>query len=63
MVGAKAAQVATGFVHTVICTAEGRVWTFGDGVFGRLGHGGTAYVWDDASNVEGLAGVNVAQVA
>ena len=42
LVGVNVAQVAAGLFHTVICTAEGRVWTFGLGSYGRLGHGGEA---------------------
>ena len=32
LVGLKVAQVAAGFPHTVICTAEGRVFCFGANV-------------------------------
>ena len=48
--------------HSVICTAEGRVWTFGTGEKGKLGHGGEA---DEMVPrlVEGLVSVKVAQVA
>ena len=62
LVGVKVAQVAAGYGHTVICTAEGRVWTFGHGYTGRLGHGGNA---DEMvpRMVKGLVGVKVAQVA
>lgn len=34
------ASVAAGSTHTVVCTDEGRVWTFGSGDHGQLGHGG-----------------------
>ena len=62
LVGVKVAHVAAGAIHTVICTAEGRVWTFGHGGHGRLGHGGNT---DEMVPriVEGLVGVKVAQVA
>ena len=62
LVGVKVAYVAAGFGHTVICTAEGRVWTLGRGLNGRLGHGGTATEMLPRI-VEGLMGVKVAQVA
>jgi alpha-tubulin suppressor-like RCC1 family protein len=58
----KVAQVAAGNCHTVICTSEGRVWTFGCGSSGRLGHGGNANELAPRI-VEGLVGVKVAQVA
>ena len=62
LVGVKVAQVAAGDRHTVICTTEGRVWTFGYGGAGQLGHGGNA---DEMvpRMVEGLVGLKVAQVA
>ena len=46
----------------MICTAEGRIWTFGWGMNGQLGHGGTANEIVPRM-VEGLVGVKVAQVA
>ena len=59
----KVAQVAAGVsVHTVICTAEGRVWTFGNGEYGQLGHVGNATEMVPRI-VEGLMDVKVAQVA
>ena len=62
LVGVKVAQVAASCQHTVICTAEGRVWTFGSGEEGQLGHGGNAAEMVPRM-VEGLVGVKVAQVA
>jgi hypothetical protein len=58
----KGGSLAAGEGHTVICTAEGRVLTFGYGRNGQLGHGGNA---DEMvpRMVEGLMGVKVAQVA
>ena len=61
LLGVKVAQVAASGNHTVICTAEGRVWTFGVGSSGRLGHGGEANEMVPRM-VEGLLGVKVAQV-
>ena len=58
----KVAQVAAGGGHTVICTVEGRVWTFGNGHGGQLGHGVAATEMVPRI-VEGLMDVKVAQVA
>ena len=55
----KGGSITAGFTHTVICTAEGRVWTFGDG---EHGHGGNANAMVPRI-VEGLVDVKVAQVA
>jgi len=62
LIGVRVAQVAAGAGHTVICTAEGRVWTFGYGEYGQLGHGGNATEMVPRM-VEGLVNVRVAQVA
>ena len=62
LVGVNVAQVAAGGYHTVICTTEGRVWTFGLWGHGQLGHGGDANERVPRM-VEGLVGVRVAQVA
>ncbi len=45
-----------------MCSSEGRLLTFGDGEYGRLGHGGTATEMVPRM-VEGLVNVKVAQVA
>ena len=55
-------SLAAGEDHTVICTAEGRVLTFGYRASGQLGHGGNANEMMPRM-VEGLADVKVAQVA
>ena len=61
--GVIVAHVAAGGCNTVICTAEGRVWTFGGGEYGQLGgHRGTANEMMPRI-VEGLMDVKVAQVA
>ena len=36
--GARIVMAACGWCHSVVVSAEGRVWTFGNGEFGRLGH-------------------------
>ena len=38
--GSKVNIAACGSEHTVITTTDGEVWTWGLGIFGRLGHGG-----------------------
>ena len=58
LVNVKVTQVAAGGLHTVICTADGRVWR---GDWGQLGHGGHAIEMVPRM-VEGLVGVKVAQV-
>ena len=62
LAGVKVAQFAAGDGHTAICTAEGRVWTFGNGSDGRLGHGGNASEMVPRM-ADGLIDVKVAQVA
>ncbi|GAQ83665.1 hypothetical protein KFL_001570040 [Klebsormidium nitens] len=39
MGGAKAARVSAGMAHTVVATDQGKLYTFGRGIFGRLGLG------------------------
>ena len=64
----KVVGVAVGATHTVICTDEGRVWTFGEGTFGQLGHAKLTGHGDEPTLevvpriVEGLTDVNVVQV-
>ena len=36
--GARIVMAACGWFHSVVMSAEGRVWSFGWGAFGRLGH-------------------------
>ena len=36
--GARIVMAACGWLHSVVVSAEGRVWTFGWGRNGRLGH-------------------------
>ena len=61
LVGVKVAQVVAGDCHTVICTTEGRVLTFGYGSHGQLGHSGDGNEMVPRM-VEGLVGVKVADM-
>ena len=58
----KGGSLAAGGSHSVICTAEGRILTFGNGGNGQLGRGGNTNEMVPRM-VEGLVGVKVAQVA
>ena len=39
LAGQRVVAVSVGAVHSLILTADGAVWSWGDGVFGKLGHG------------------------
>jgi len=60
--GRRAVTVSAGDLHSLAITADGSVWSWGDGAFGKLGHG-------DYQNqllpkkVEGFAGRRVVAVA
>ena len=41
LAGKKAKEVACGEFHSIVCTDDGRVYSFGDGSHGQLGHGST----------------------
>jgi hypothetical protein len=55
-------SVATGHAHTVVLTASGAVFTFGQGADGRLGHGTNDWQFSPF-RVEALVGRRVIRVA
>ena len=61
LIGVKAKQVSCGSHHIAVCTEDGRVYTFGSGESGQLGHG-------DKKNrtsptlVKSLEGMHITQV-
>jgi alpha-tubulin suppressor-like RCC1 family protein len=40
LMGSHVTGVAAGSYHTLVCTAEGQLYTFGNSNHGQLGHGG-----------------------
>ena len=55
-------EIACGEHHTALRKADGRVFTWGRGAFGRLGHGDEADV-NTPREVEALSGLEASQIA
>jgi len=62
LAGKKVVDVAAGGMHSVICTDEGEVYTFGNSHNGQCGHGGREAV-AFPRRVSSLVGKNVVKVA
>ncbi|KAF5838268.1 hypothetical protein DUNSADRAFT_3183 [Dunaliella salina] len=59
---ARVVRVSVGPTHTAAITADGRLYTWGDGQFGQLGHGSTSPEYHPRQ-VEALEGMFVTAVA
>ena len=63
LIGVKTKQVSCGWFHTAVCTEDGRVYTFGRGVVGGLGHHGDEINRTSPSLVaKALEGKHITQV-
>ena len=63
LAGKKAKSVALGECHTLVCSEDGRVYSFGQGTFGQLGHGNREHAYTPTLIEAPLEGKCVVQVA
>jgi RCC1 and BTB domain-containing protein len=62
LVGVKAIQVSCGYRHTAVCTEDGRMYTFGQGLHGQLGHGDKENKTSPVVVHQALEGKHITQV-
>jgi len=62
LAGRGVVAVSAGSNHNVALTADGAVWSWGDGSYGMLGHGDEQHQWQP-NTIEALAGQRVIAVA
>jgi RCC1 and BTB domain-containing protein len=62
LTGQVVVQVTCGSYHTAAVTSDGSLYTWGGGMYGKLGHGNEAGC-STPKRVEGLVGLCVAQIA
>lgn len=62
LAGQVVVQVTCGSYHTAAVTGNGDLYTWGGGMYGKLGHGNEAG-HSTPKRVEGLAGIQVSQIA
>jgi hypothetical protein len=63
LVGIRAKEVACGCYHTIVLSEDGRVYSFGDGRYGQLGHGDKENKFTPTLIEAALEGEFVVQVA
>jgi len=62
LAGQRVVAVSAGFTHSLAITADGAVWSWGDGIYGKLGHG-DEQIQQLPRKVEALAGQRVVAVS
>jgi len=63
MAGQRVLAVSAGFAHSLAITADGSVWSWGRGTFGKLGHGQQQQNQLEPKKVEAFAGQRVIAVS
>ena len=62
LAGQRAVAVSAGSSHSLAITADGAVWSWGDGEYGKLGHGDQQNQWQP-KKIEAFAGQSVVAVS